>query len=129
MAIPGKIYIDHDIAKDNILIRQDESAIEIPRHMVDGYQNSLYRMGNHWRAGIANPYQNAIVQRKTFPRSEQTQDGVMIRRVNLRNKYANEKRQRHVIHAVVGAAVVVFAPLVIVGILRMWGMALAWLAS
>lgn len=53
----------------------------------------------------------------------------MIRRVNARLQLQQNKIIRHWKRVAVVSAAVIFAPLVIAAVLRMWGFALAWIAS
>lgn len=84
---------------------------------------------NHLWGFYRNPMQIITPPPKRFPRNEQELDTIMLRRVNARLFLAQDKRIRHYKRVGVGAAAVVFAPLVIAAVLRMWGFALAWIAS
>jgi hypothetical protein len=66
---------------------------------------------------------------KRFPRSEEELDAIMIRRVNARLQLQQEKIFRHWKHVAIGALVVVFAPLIVAAVLRLWGASLAWIAA
>lgn len=68
-------------------------------------------------------------QYKKFPRTEMELDNIMMRRINARLQLQQEKITRHWKHVAIVAAAVVFAPLVVAAILRMWGFALAWIAT
>lgn len=99
--------------------------------------NALYYAEtDRYRAGFTDPriqalagMQNAYRRPKPFPRSEQELDAIMIRRVNARLQLQQNKIIRHWKHVAVVSAAVIFAPLVIAAVLRMWGFALAWIAS
>jgi hypothetical protein len=73
------------------------------------------------------PYR--AMMRKRFPRSEQELDAIMMRRVNARLQLQQDKIFRHWKHVAIGALVVVFAPLIVAAVLRLWGASLAWIAS
>ena len=66
---------------------------------------------------------------KRFPRREEELDAIMIRRVNARLQLQQEKIFRHWKHVAIVALVVVFAPLIVAAVLRLWGASLAWIAS
>lgn len=108
-------------------------------HGMRAAQNVAYQADERYRYGAQNAYG---FRRKpaVFPRTNTEMDEVMIRRVQAREQLAREraiqvardlleKRQKHLKHAAVVAAIVVFSPLVIAAVLRMWGFALAWIAS
>jgi hypothetical protein len=64
-----------------------------------------------------------------FPRSEQEQDDIMLRRVHARERLEKERITRRWAHAAIIAAVVILAPVVVAVVLRLWGASLAWIAS
>lgn len=105
-----------------------------------------YKMTNRYYVGFTDPRQlcastadndinylygaqNAYGFHKKFPRSEEDMDAIMIRRVNARLRLKQEKLERHWKHVAIVVGVTVFAPLAIAAVLRMWGFALAWIAS
>lgn len=109
--------------------------------------NQMYKATDRYRLGFTDPLQlrastvdndinyrygaqNAYgFKRKKFPKSEQELDDIMMRRVNARLRLQQEKIIRHWKHVAIVAGIVVFAPLVIAAVLRMWGFCLAWIAS
>lgn len=92
--------------------------------------NTLYTTDHRYRVGYnQGQYQNAYKVRNSFPRSEQDKDAIMIRRVNARLRLAQQKHIQRLRHIGIITAVVVFAPMVVAAVLRMWGFALAWIAS
>jgi hypothetical protein len=78
---------------------------------------------------IMRGLQNAYPQPKKFPRSEGDMDAIMIRRVHARQQLAQERIVRHRWRVAAVAGAVIFAPLAVAAVLRMWGFALAWIAS
>jgi hypothetical protein len=88
-------------------------------------------------AGMLNPfgwkeYGNAAYRAtmpKRFPRSDKELDAIMMRRVNARLQLQQEKIFRHWKHVGIVALVVVFAPLIVAAVLRLWGASLAWIAA
>jgi len=95
--------------------------------------NPMTSMWSDYGAALQNaaaqnmPYRATMPKR--FPRSEQELDAIMMRRLNARLQLQQEKIFRHWKHVAIGALVVVFAPLIVAAVLRLWGASLAWIAS
>lgn len=134
----GTQTIEHDLEKDQVIIRTINDGVlhsEIidRRYLagsVDNNINTLYRSTARYGLGLTDPrqYQNAYKPKK-FPRSEGDMDAIMLRRVNARQQLAQEKIVRHWKHVAIVSGVVIFSPLLVAAVLRMWGFALAWIAS
>jgi hypothetical protein len=90
--------------------------------------NSLYGVASRYGVGYCDP-RNAYKPPPRFPRSQEELDRIMMRRVNARLQLQQEKALRHWKHVAIAAGVIVMAPLVVAAILRMWGFALAWIAT
>lgn len=93
---------------------------------------NAYAGSERYRVGFTDPRiqaLNAYRRPKPFPRNEQELDAIMIRRVNARLQLQQDKVIRHWKRLAVVAGAVVFAPILIAAVLRMWGFALAWIAS
>lgn len=151
----SEVTLQHDFDSDSIVITKDGKSAKVPRSMVSSqtYEqacrdsmrmvgcsehdiNLMYRATDRYRIGFGNDprnytygAQNAYGFHKKFPRSEQDMDAIMIRRVNARLRLKQEKLERHWKHIAIVAGVMVFAPLVIAIVLRMWNFSLAWIAS
>jgi hypothetical protein len=154
----SNVLVTHNFETDSIDIRKSNpgvapTVVSVPRYLMredvnmdvvrqqmiaSGFSpqearqlmHSPLRVGTmHNDINYGNAMQNQQYRQKTFPRSEQTQDAVMLRRVNARIKIAQDKRNRHYLRVGIYALIATFAPLVVVAILRMWGFAMAWLAS
>lgn len=145
----SELLIEHDYASDQIRLRKDGKVVCVPRGLVldevhehatrqalsmvgcDPYQieklvRSTVRYGTSMN-NINNMWCNK--QPRTFPRTEQQKDNIMIRRVNARLRLQQEKTLRHWKHVGIATAVVIFAPIFVAAVLRMWGFALAWIAA
>jgi hypothetical protein len=64
-----------------------------------------------------------------FPRSEATQDTIMIRRVNARIGLAYDKKIRHYKHIGIGLVAAFVLPWLVAIFIRSWGFCMAWIAS
>lgn len=64
-----------------------------------------------------------------FPRSEATQDTIMIRRVNARRQIAEQAKVRHWTNIGVGIAAAFVLPWLVAIFIRSWGFCMAWIAS
>lgn len=148
----NKVTIEQDIASDNIFIKKGDKSVKIPRYMTsqevfdeacrdsmlrvgcsENDINRMYRLTDRYRVGFTDPgnygYGLPYTYGFKFKRNEEEMDAIMIRRVNARLRLQQEKLMRHWKHVSIVVSIVVFSPLVIAAILRMWGFALAWIAS
>lgn len=93
--------------------------------------NTLYTTDSRYRVGYNDPrqYQNAYKVRKSFPRSEQDMDAIMIRRVNARLRLKQQKHWRHLRVAGIAVAAGWLFPVLCAIIARTWTACLFWIAS
>lgn len=141
-ASQAPVNIQHNFENDTLEIRKGDQLASIPRHLASNaaYQQALFGCSENdinkvlinQHAALGNYMygaQNAYGFKKKFPRNEQEMDTIMLRRVNARLQLKQEKITRHWKHVAIGTVVVIFAPLVIAAVLRMWGFAMAWIAA
>lgn len=63
---------------------------------------------------------NAYPRPKLFPRSEEAQDYIMIRRLNVRKQIAYEKLWKR-------TAAVIFTPIALILIVQLWRLSIEWM--
>jgi len=119
------------INRGDISMKYGQAAqIALQQQMAAAQNVAMYQHG--YGATDPRAFSNAIcspVFVPKFPRSKERLDEIMMRRVNARLRLKQEQMIRHWKHVAIGAVVVVFAPVLVVAVLRMWGLAMAWLAA
>jgi hypothetical protein len=151
------ISVHHNIAADTVEIRRMVNGVpmvaSIRRDRVNdatmrkGVEGGLREVGmNEYeiqrllipirRPGVSDNKVNTLIHPHSgykppppFPRSEATQDDIMIRRVNARLKLAHERKLRHYRHVGIGLAAAFVLPWLAAIFIRSWGFCMAWIAS